>query len=471
MKSFYSILVALMLLLSQGHAQSLRAEHVAVVYNADSPLSRECAQLYARTRGIPERNMLPLHSSPTLRDIGTEVYVSQIYDPLMKLARARSLQFPASKQLGVYPIYAMLLMPDLPLRITARPAKQGAKAEPWQQTSAASVDSELALLGAGEYPTKGMLRNPYFRREEGIAMSGFRMLPVTRIDAPSAEICRRMIRQPHAVEQSGGLVGWTIVDLGGPYPAGDTWLRSIATMASEAGQPVFLDALRPALVEHYPLPTPAVAYFGWYEGRAQGPFGEQGGGHFRFAPGAVAVHLHSFSATNVRSHTEGWVGALLAKGADVSAGNVWEPFLTGSLHLDVFYARLLAGYSLAEAAGMATPVLSWQGIVMGDPLYRPYASKPQAAVMNLGMSACQSLIKADYAKAAELFARIVRESSDPVVGIRAALCVVQAQLLNKQKEAARLSLERVFELFGDSPHLPAAKRMMQQHFPAAKESK
>ncbi len=470
MKTFYCLLVALMLLLSEGYAQSLRADHVAVVYNADSELSRECAQLYARTRGIPERNMLPLRSSPSLRDISTEVYRSQIYTPLLKLAQERSLQFPASKQLGVHPIYAMVLMPELPLRITARPTAQGAKPEPWQQTSAASVDSELALLGAGDYPIKGMLRNPYFRRDERIAMSGFRMLPVTRIDAPSAAICRRMITQPHEVERRGGLVGWTIVDLGGPYPAGDTWLRSIATMAHDAGQPVFLDALRPALVEHYPLPTPAVAYFGWYEGRAQGPFGEQGGGHFRFAPGAVAVHLHSFSATNVRSHTEGWVGALLAKGADVSAGNVWEPFLTGSLHLDVFYARLLSGYSLAEAAGMATPALSWQGIVMGDPLYRPYPSKPQAVAMNLGMSACHALIQADYAQAAELFARIVRESTDATVQLRAALCVVQAQLLNKQKEQARLSLERIFELFGKSPHLPAAKRMMQQHFPAAKAS-
>lgn len=35
--------------------------------------------------------------------------------------------------------------------------------------------------------------------------------------------------------------------------------------------------------------------------------------------------------------------------------------------------RLLDGYTVAEASWMSMPVLSWQGVVFGDPLYRPYA--------------------------------------------------------------------------------------------------
>ncbi len=450
-----------------ARAQSLEPKHVAVVYNANSSLSRDCASLYARTRQIPERNLLPVYCSASTRDITTQVYVKQIHDPLLRLGRERQLHFPASRLLGIHPIYAMVLMPDIPLRITARPPKKGQKPVDWQKTTAASVDSELALLGAGDYTIDGMVNNPYFKRDEGIAMSGFRMLPVCRIDAPTDTTARRMITQPAAVEKQGGLTGWAVVDLGGPYPQGDTWLRNIAKAAVRAGQPVFLDALRPVLVEHYPMPTPTVMYFGWYEGQAQGPFDPQTRGktRFYFAPGAIAVHLHSFSATNVRSSHEGWVGALLMKGADASAGNVWEPFLGGSLHLDIFYERLLAGYTLAEASAMATPVISWQGIVMGDPLYRPYPRKAKAVAMNLGMRACKAMVEAQYTKAAEHFARIVRDSSDPVVQIRAALCVVQAQLLDNKREAARQSLDRIFTLFPNSPHLPAAKRMMQQHFP------
>ena len=62
-------------------------------------------------------------------------------------------------------------------------------------------------------------------------------------------------------------------------------------------------------------------------------------------------------------------------GAAVTAGNVAEPMLGTCLQYDVFYERLLAGYTVAEAALMATPVVSWQGIVLGDPLYRPFAKR------------------------------------------------------------------------------------------------
>jgi tetratricopeptide (TPR) repeat protein len=43
-------------------------------------------------------------------------------------------------------------------------------------------------------------------------------------------------------------------------------------------------------------------------------------------------------------------------------------------HLDIFNDRLLNGFTLAESAYMATRGLSWMTVVVGDPLYRPYAS-------------------------------------------------------------------------------------------------
>ncbi len=454
-------------------AQQLQPRHVAVVYNAQSEHSRDCAKRYAQNRGIPEQNLLALSIPVTHRDITTQAYVKDIHDPLMKLAAQRQLQFPASKQLGVHPIYAMVLMPDLPLRITARPTAPGEKAPAWQQTTAASVDSELALLGAGDYDIDRMMPNPYFGRDEGLVLSGFRMLPVCRIDSPSPAINHRIISQPLTVEREGGLHGWVIIDQGGPYPDGDKWLQAIAARAIELGQPTFVDALRPSIVESYPLPQPAAVYFGWYEGKANGPFISQGTASaaakaFRFRAGAVAVHLHSFSATNIRSRDEGWVGALLSKGADVSAGNVWEPFLHGSLNLEIFYKRLIDGYTLAEASAMATPLLSWQGIVVGDPLYRPYPTKPAPAKLNIGMQACVEFVQKKYDSAAQKFATIVTSSKDPDEQIRAALCVVQCQLLAGKKDAAKVSLDRILTLFPNSPHKRAAERMLQQHFPKKK---
>lgn len=63
----------------------------------------------------------------------------------------------------------------------------------------------------------------------------------------------------------------------------------------------------------------------------------------------------------------------LEKGADVTVGNVYEPFLGACHRFDIFADRLLDGYTVAEASWMSMPVLSWQGVVFGDPLYRPYA--------------------------------------------------------------------------------------------------
>lgn len=67
-----------------------------------------------------------------------------------------------------------------------------------------------------------------------------------------------------------------------------------------------------------------VMYFGWYGGNLEGPFTLPG---FRFPPGAIALHIHSYSATTVRSASSGWVGPFVARGVTAAMGNVYEPYL------------------------------------------------------------------------------------------------------------------------------------------------
>jgi len=64
----------------------------------------------------------------------------------------------------------------------------------------------------------------------------------------------------------------------------------------------------------------------------------------------------------------------LSRGAAASLGNVYEPYLQLTAHLDIFNDRLLHGFTFAESAYMATQVLSWSSVAVGDPLYRPYAN-------------------------------------------------------------------------------------------------
>jgi len=88
----------------------------------------------------------------------------------------------------------------------------------------------------------------------------------------------------------------------------------------------------------------------------------------------VAVHIHSFSAHTLRSATEGWCGPLVARGVTATVGNVYEPYLEYLHRPDLLLGALVRGDDLVDAAYYALPVLSWQCVVIGDPLYRPFAA-------------------------------------------------------------------------------------------------
>ena len=85
------------------------------------------------------------------------------------------------------------------------------------------------------------------------------------------------------------------------------------------------------------------------------------------------MHIHSYSANTLRDANANWVAPLISKGAAASLGYVYEPFLQLTVHLDTFNDRLLHGFTFAESAYMSIPALSWMSVMVGDPLYRPYA--------------------------------------------------------------------------------------------------
>jgi len=87
---------------------------------------------------------------------------------------------------------------------------------------------------------------------------------------------------------------------------------------------------------NYPIRN-AAFYYGWYTENAYGPFTDP---NFYFNKGAVACHIHSFSAATVRDAGKFWAGPLLARGATAVLGNVYEPFLALTPNLDIFHDRL-----------------------------------------------------------------------------------------------------------------------------------
>ena len=348
-------------------AWGLTPSQVVVVYNAASQRSEQSARAYCARRSIPAAQCVGLSGLPKGQDISRQEYDTKVRYPLMLIAQQNSWRLPSVPNRGLKSVFAMVLMPDMPLRVREEQTP-GAKSGGLMQ-NCASVDSELMLLGAN-VSLSGPLNNPLFDKQKPFESDSCPVLAVTRIDAPDDTTIRRMIQFPAEVERRG-LWGWTVVDQGGPYAGGDAWFSAAARQAKEKGLPLFHEESKATLAPAFPLMQNTSVYFGWYAHPANGPFNPKTHADFRFAPGAVAYHLHSYSATSVKSE-HSWVGALLQRGAAVTAGNVYEPTLAGTLRFDIFFERLLKGYTVAEAALVATPWLSWQGVVLGDPLYKPF---------------------------------------------------------------------------------------------------
>jgi uncharacterized protein (TIGR03790 family) len=232
----------------------------------------------------------------------------------------------------------------------------------------AAVDSELAMFGVENLPAAGVLQNKFYQSGKSIAEAGLPFLILTaRIDAASHATCERMIRDAVETETSG-LWGMAYVDIANKFPQGDQWLESIVKSNSRTGIPTVVDRFNETLPKNYPMENAAV-YFGWYDWNVNGPFLNP---RFRFRRGAVAAHLHSFSAQQLADPGRNWCAPLLERGAAVTLGNVFEPYLHLTHDLGLLHQRLLEGRSWVEACWMAMPVASWQGVVLGDPLYRPF---------------------------------------------------------------------------------------------------
>src|SRR6266545_4919884 len=68
---------------------------------------------------------------------------------------------------------------------------------------------------------------------------------------------------------------------------------------------------------------------------------------------------------------------LLREGVTGAAAHVDEPFLDATIRPEILFPAYASGRNLAEAFYAAMPYLSWQTIIVGDPLCAPF---PHAAL-------------------------------------------------------------------------------------------
>ena len=361
-------------------AEPSLADLTIVVYNQSEPISAALAKLYAQQRGIPTDHLIGLDCSID-EDVSREEFETTIAQPLRDEFRKHQwwtfhVDAEGKESVRATSIRFLALIKGVPLKIrpTAEaPPGDTAGSGPVASHNEASVDSELSVLALTGHPISGVIPNPYFQSYRGIREFGNPMLLVCRLDAPKPEMVRQMIMDGIAAEKTG-LWGRAYVDrthgTGPGAEMGDKWMSNIVDQLRKAGIPVVLDDTPDVFPQAFPM-SDAALYYGWYAGGVSGPFNQP---DFHFVPGAVAVHIHSFSASTLRDANAGWVGPLIARGAAASIGNVYEPYLQLTSHLDILNDRLLHGFTFAESAYISLPALSWMWTVVGDPLYRPYGT-------------------------------------------------------------------------------------------------
>ncbi len=363
---------------------------VVVVYNSRVPASKAVAEHYAKARSVPAAQVIGFNLTEG-EGMSRSEFRYELQEPLFKKFREAGwfkTKLDSSSGKLAYKVVAasvrhLVLCHGVPVRILPESnlKEPGADQQPPQmQRNEAAVDSELVWLPIYESRPliSGPMANEFYGQTNPAAFhptNGF--LLTARLDGPTPEVAKGLVDKAIAAEATG-LWGRAYFDLRGikegEYLQGDDWLRAGANIARQLGLPVVTDEREPTFSTNFPMSQIAF-YAGWYDAHVSGPFAAK---DVDFMPGAFAYHLHSFSAANVRTSSQHWAGPLVARGATATIGFVYEPYLGGTLDVGVFTARFIHyGFSFAEAAWAATPAISWQTTVIGDPLYRPYALNPQ----------------------------------------------------------------------------------------------
>jgi uncharacterized protein (TIGR03790 family) len=389
----------LALFLPAFHSLPLAAspgDEVVVIYNRRMPESKAVAEYYAEKRQVPREQVIGF-DLPVTEEISRTTYRNDLERPLFKALKDRKLwqvggHLPNATNphpgkvdwtITASKIRFAVLCYGVPLHIAHDPSlrEEGLeKLKPETRRNGAAVEGELCLLPHLEQalPITGPLRNPVY----GVTNTALfhptnGILLVSRLDGPSASIARGLVDKSLEAEREG-LWGRAYIDVRNitepGFKEGDAWMKASGDICRRLGFETVVDENAGTFPAGFPMSHIAI-YIGWYTETASGPFARP---TVEFMPGAFAYHLHSFSASTIRSSTHAWVGPLLTKGATCTMGNVDEPYLAGTPEMAIFVARFIfERFTFAEAAYASQPVLSWQCTVVGDPLYRPFDQEPQ----------------------------------------------------------------------------------------------
>jgi len=243
-----------------------------------------------------------------------------------------------------------------------------------------SLDSEVALVLEQNYQLSGWVPNPYFLGYRGKKIKNMprKALMVSRLDGPSSGIVRRIINDSISTEKTG-LKGTAYFDARYPRPKEerkgktrsgykpyDHSLYLAADRVKKSGRmPVIVNS-KPELFRQGECPGAAL-YCGWYRLARYVDA-------FEWRPGAIGYHIASSECTTLKGKgSRVWCKMMLEKGVAATLGPVSEPYVQAFPIPEIFFGLLVEGrLTLAECYALSQPFWSWQMVLIGDPLYRPF---------------------------------------------------------------------------------------------------
>ena len=232
----------------------------------------------------------------------------------------------------------------------------------------ASVDSELSMVMFDDYELYRQQPNELKNR---VFWSGTKTLMVSRLDGPGEHIAAALVDKA-VLSERDGLGGIAYIDSGyskkkkkSLYVEYDQSLHQAALLLAGHKQIKVVHEQTAKLFAAGECPNTAL-YCGWYSLKKYVDA-------FDFACGAVGYHIASWEAIDLRDPQSGqWCPAMLRDGITATMGAVAEPYLGAFPKPDLFFGQLINGKCLAEAFYRTKPYNSWQMVLIGDPLYKPF---------------------------------------------------------------------------------------------------
>jgi len=395
--------IIILLLLYSGEVFALEPNEILVIANKDISESILLAQYYCTKRGVPDKNILALPLGSDLKDSISRIdYERQLVGPIRR-------KFFDEHLIGN--IKCLLTMYGVPFKVGGRGvlpsqesklkelnslAEQEKKileklkqadlqdSEEYRQVNGrlsqlraaidringketnASVDSELSLVLFDSYDLYRW--QPNMLNDEAKKKNS-KTLMVSRLDGPDYDILRSLVDKAISAEMNG-LKGIAYIDSRGIkssniYGRYDQSLRNMAAFFKSETEVLVIEERAAKLFSPGTCPRTAL-YCGWY---SVSKYVDA----FDFVDGAVGYHIASYEAANLRDpNSSQWCPAMLRDGITATLGPVAEPYLHTFPEPKAFFAKLYEGNCLVEAYYLTKPVNSWQMLLIGDPLYKPF---------------------------------------------------------------------------------------------------